>query len=46
MQRLVEQTRVIRDLLKKMDDVVLPRYVASFVLEREGKLTRSVGSTS
>lgn len=27
MQRLVEQTRVIRDLLKKMDDVVLPRCV-------------------
>ena len=25
MSRLIDQTRVIRDLLKKLDDVVLPR---------------------
>lgn len=30
MQRLVEQTRVIRDSLKKMDDVVLPKSVVAF----------------
>lgn len=27
MRRLVEQTTVIKDLLKRMDDVVLPKYV-------------------
>lgn len=36
MRRLVEQTTVIKDLLKRMDDVVLPKYVLhTFILGNE-----------
>lgn len=34
MQRLVEQTRFIRDSLKKMDDVILPKWVSLLLSTR------------
>lgn len=35
-KRLMEQTTTIRDLLKRMDDVILPRCIASAAAGREG----------